>query len=210
MCPKLRDSLIYPVHLNCIKLTWTGLIWFEPATTTKIDAITRRKMPSGTFHYYLCAKLNADATSGTQQLHCYWENSQTFLYSKMAAARVVRLILLLGYSKNRISTINFMSKSFFQMNSISLIEWEEFWKTFIKLIFTTQKRSCGKVMFSQASVCPQGLISRFGVRAALGGFLPKGWGFSVTEKCILVIKKSKSEFQLPLMYFSMYLSWIII
>ena len=28
-------------------------------------------MPSGTFHYYLVTKLNADATSGTRQLHCY-------------------------------------------------------------------------------------------------------------------------------------------
>ena len=59
------------------------MIWFEPATATMIDAITRCQMPSGTFHYYLCAKLNTDATSGTRQLHCYWENSQTFLYSKI-------------------------------------------------------------------------------------------------------------------------------
>ena len=28
-------------------------------------------MPSGNFHYYLCAKLNAEATSGTRKLHCY-------------------------------------------------------------------------------------------------------------------------------------------
>ena len=28
-------------------------------------------MPSGTFHYYLVTKLNADATSRTRQLHCY-------------------------------------------------------------------------------------------------------------------------------------------
>ena len=28
-------------------------------------------MPSGNFHYYLCAKLNAEATSRTQKLHCY-------------------------------------------------------------------------------------------------------------------------------------------
>ena len=44
-----------------MKLTWTGLIWFEPATATKIDAITKRQMPTGKFHYCLCAKLNADA-----------------------------------------------------------------------------------------------------------------------------------------------------
>ena len=31
-------------------------------------------MSSGNFHYYLCAKLNAEATSGTQKLHGYWEN----------------------------------------------------------------------------------------------------------------------------------------
>ena len=105
-----------------------------------------------------------------------------------------------------------MSNSFFQMNSISLIEWEEFWKTFIKLIFTTHKRSCEKVMFSQASVCLQWFSVQIGVglRAALGGFLPKGWGFSVTEKCILPIKKSKREFQLPLMHFNIYMSWIIV
>ena len=28
-------------------------------------------MPSGNFHYYLCAKLNAEANSRTQKLHCY-------------------------------------------------------------------------------------------------------------------------------------------
>ena len=39
-----------------------------------IDAITEHQMPSGTFHYYLCAKLNADVM---------------FLYDVMAAARVV-------------------------------------------------------------------------------------------------------------------------
>ena len=50
---KPRDSLLYYVHVNYIKLTWTGLIWFEPATATKSDAITKHQMPSGTFHYYL-------------------------------------------------------------------------------------------------------------------------------------------------------------
>ena len=28
-------------------------------------------MPSGNFHFDLCAKLNAEATSGTGKLHCY-------------------------------------------------------------------------------------------------------------------------------------------
>ena len=28
-------------------------------------------MPSENVHYYLCAKLNAEATSGTRKLHCY-------------------------------------------------------------------------------------------------------------------------------------------
>ena len=28
-------------------------------------------MPSGTFHYYLVTKLNADATTETRHLHCY-------------------------------------------------------------------------------------------------------------------------------------------
>ena len=28
-------------------------------------------MPSRNFHYYLDTKLNADVTSGTQNLHCY-------------------------------------------------------------------------------------------------------------------------------------------
>ena len=47
-------------------------------------------MPSGNFHYYLCAKLNAEATSGTQKLHCYVVKFRfTSLYGKMAAAHVV-------------------------------------------------------------------------------------------------------------------------
>ena len=47
-------------------------------------------MPSPNFHYYLSAKFNAKATSGTRQLHCYVVKSRfTSLYGKMAAARVV-------------------------------------------------------------------------------------------------------------------------
>ena len=61
----------FPFIPCTLQLDLAGLIWFEPATATTIDAITRHQMPSGTFHYYLCAMLNADATSGTRQLHCY-------------------------------------------------------------------------------------------------------------------------------------------
>ena len=47
-------------------------------------------MPSGTFHYYLFTKLNTDATSRTQQLHCYVVKFRfTSLYGKMAATHVV-------------------------------------------------------------------------------------------------------------------------
>ena len=51
-----------------MKQTWTGLIWFEPVTATKIDAITKRQMPSGKFHCCLCAKLDADAMCQIQMM----------------------------------------------------------------------------------------------------------------------------------------------
>ena len=50
----------FPFIPCTLELDLAGLIWFEPAAATKIDAITKCQMPSGTFHYYLCAKLNTD------------------------------------------------------------------------------------------------------------------------------------------------------
>ena len=52
------------VHLNYIKLVLTGLIWFEPATATKVDMIAKRDMSSGKFHCYcqnpLCLMNHSD------------------------------------------------------------------------------------------------------------------------------------------------------
>ena len=45
-------STRFPFIPCTLELDPAGLIWFEPATATKIDAITRRQMSSGTFHYY--------------------------------------------------------------------------------------------------------------------------------------------------------------
>ena len=59
-------------------------------------------MPSRNFHYYLCAKLNADVTSGTRQLHCYvvkcrftslYDNRQLDLDLHLSGSRVPGYIL---------------------------------------------------------------------------------------------------------------------
>ena len=80
----------FPFISCTLKLDQTGSHWLEPATANLNCGCKARQMPSGTFHYYLVTKLNADATSGTQQLHCYAVKFRfTSLYGKMAAAHVV-------------------------------------------------------------------------------------------------------------------------
>ena len=64
--------------------------WPQLVPTNQNCGCRSCQMPSGTFHYYLVTNLNADATSGTWQLHCYVVKFRfTSLYSKMAAAHVV-------------------------------------------------------------------------------------------------------------------------
>ena len=49
--PKQKCTLSHTIpFIPCTrKLDLAGWIWFEPATATMIDAITRHQMPSGTF-----------------------------------------------------------------------------------------------------------------------------------------------------------------
>ena len=78
-----------PILSCALQLDPAGLIWFEPATANLNCGCKACQMPSGNFHYYLVTKLNADVTSGTQKLHCYWENQLKFpfLYSVLPKAR---------------------------------------------------------------------------------------------------------------------------
>ena len=58
----------FPFKPSTLQPDLADLNWFEPATATKVDAITRCQMPSGTFHYYPCAKLDADAMCQIQMM----------------------------------------------------------------------------------------------------------------------------------------------
>ena len=53
-------------------------------------------MPSGNFHYYLCAKLNTEATSGTQKLHC---NMVKFRFTSLYSNQQIDLDLHLTVSR---------------------------------------------------------------------------------------------------------------
>ena len=86
----MRKATQFPFISCTLKLDLTGFIWFESATANLICGCKACQIPSGNFHYYLVTKLNADATSGTRQLHCYMVKFRfTSLYDKMAAAHVV-------------------------------------------------------------------------------------------------------------------------
>ena len=61
----------FPFISCTLKLDQTDSHWLEPATANLTCGCKVHQMPSGTFHYYLLTKLNADATSRTWQLHCY-------------------------------------------------------------------------------------------------------------------------------------------
>ena len=63
----------YSWYCHVHQLDLSGLIQFVLVPTHLKSGHKACQMPSGNFHYYLCAMLNAEATSRTRKLHCYWD-----------------------------------------------------------------------------------------------------------------------------------------